>query len=194
MLMNLDRYQYGVEPIFIPDYIVSALQSRGVTLVELEGIIKEDVTRYMNGADNSGLLETYLKSKLSIMDIKDLLIYNTYTLLKLTTDPQGTYNYITNSLRNIAYDDKEKLNTLQALYNNMSNNDTNLYDFHLGADCIFVILHSGFSNYIINNTSSDVVEVFRKLVNKIVSSYGEARLVPSNFFKLYLNSLRKFSK
>lgn len=91
-----------VELIFIPEYIVSALKSRGTSLVEFETLLRQPLRRYidikndlnMEGSNihniNSRLITTdttnfikYLKEKLSMVDIEDLYIYNHAYNIKL---------------------------------------------------------------------------------------------------------------
>lgn len=214
-----------VELLFIPEYIVSALKSRGTSLVEFETLLRQPLRRYI---DNANLLNTdgknrtmmankfittdtinfiqYLKEKLSMVDIEDLLIYNNlYNLRFSNSKYSDTFlAYIINegfgsavwelNLNNNNCDTVKMHKTMETLYdNNMRIINENIslpFEFQQGTDCLFVVLKYGFTNYILDNDFDKRVFIFSKLFNKIVSSFGESRALRGDLVSIYLKLLK----
>lgn len=221
-------FQDQIALIYIPDYIVNGLKSRGSSLVEFENILKKPLRRYVsyqlqevdvkpvvpfgNIANTHAeitrdheIVKEYLSKKLSKYDIEDLIIWNSNYNLKFSN---STYN---NSIFSVLYPanysyldpttpeyDRERVHkTLEALYENdntmriTNNQDVLPFEFHQGTDCLFVILKNGFSNYILDNNKDTKVFVYSKLLNALVKSFGEKRVINSFIVYDYLIMLKQ---
>lgn len=199
---NKDIKHLPIETIFIPEYIVNALKSRDTSLPSLEGVMKQELHNYVTSSccandtiiptGNDSLTRLTLESKLSKVDILDLVIFNDYKVLGFSTE--NSVSFVSNVFCNniISYDTDQIYKTLQSLYdNNMSNNNTMPFSIKLGTDCIFVILHNAFSNYIINKDAEFKIKVVKHLVNDAVKKFGEERVLKSKLFRSYVKLSNK---
>lgn len=223
--INNDR----IELLFIPEYIVSALKSRGTSLVEFEAMLRQPLKRYLDyrnllnvdgrsrnelstkliTSDTKNFIQ-YLKEKLSMVDIEDLLIYNNLLNLRFSNSKYSdTFlafiikDGFGSAVWELAADnencDTVKVHkTMETLYNNnmrIINEDVSLpFDFQVGTDCLFVVLKYGFTNYILDNDIDKKVYIFSKFINKIVSSFGESRALSDELIPTYLKLLKSISK
>lgn len=199
---NKDIKHLPIETIFIPEYIVNALKSRDANLPGLEGVMKQELHNYVTICccpDNAAPLSSndsptrmFLENKLSKVDILDLVILNDYKVLGLSAE--ASVSFISNVFSNniVSYDSDNIMTTLQSLYdNNMSNNNTLPYSIKLGTDCMFVILHNSFSNFIINKDPELKIKIVKNLVNEAAKKFGEDRTVKSKLFRSYIKLTNK---
>ena len=206
-----NRSTLPVELIFIPNYIVSALKSRKSSLVEFESNIKITLHRYVEGypldshLPNVDIAKQYLTTKLSKIDVEDILILNSYKNLKL--DGTGIERSYLETLYSMGLDTtsvvvnnftSDKVHkTLETLYDNnmriLDNEKIIPFDVQVGTDCLLVILNSGFTNYIINNDSNLKLYIVSKLLNSVVEAFGEERAKASYIFRKYVELLKLVS-
>lgn len=199
---NKDIKHLPIETIFIPEYIVNALKSRDTSLPSLEGVMKQELHNYVSSCccandtiiptGNDSLTRLTLEQKLSKVDILDLVIFNDYKVLGFSAE--NSVSFVSNVFCNniISYDTDQIYKTLQSLYdNNMSNNNTMPFSIKLGTDCIFVILHNAFSNYIINKDAEFKIKIVKHLVNDAVKKFGEERVLKSKLFRSYVKLSNK---
>lgn len=204
MNMNKERVYLPVELIFIPDYIVSALKSKGISIQDLDNALKGELHRYISSwsshkYDEKGdrlttsTCKQLLESKLSRIDLEDLMLFNDPTVLRLQINDaplQGTSFFDVSFGHSIWYKRENISNTLLTLYNNdMSSKNTKVFDTIPGTDALYVVLHKGFSNYLIDNDYSLQYKVFSSLVDNVLLNFGEGRFLASDICRQYLRMI-----
>lgn len=205
MNMNKERVYTPVELIYIPDYIVSALKSKGISIQDLDNALKGELNRYVSSRmiyhyDQLGerltnsTCKQLLESKLSRVDIEDLMMFNDPTVLRLnnqdTPGLQGRSFFDASFGHSVWYKRENISNTLLTLYNNdMSSNNTKVFDTIPGSDALYVVLHKGFSNYLIDNDYSLRYKVFSSLVDNVLLNFGEGRYLASDLCRQYLRMI-----
>ena len=198
-----------VELIFVPNYIVSALKSRNSNLADFESNIKIVLHRYVEGKPMDGVLpnvsiaKQYILSKLSRIDIEDMVILNNRSVLRLDSNNNSDSFFETlcklgdKPIMFTGSETERVYKTIETLYDNtmrILDNEISLpFDIHIGTDCLIVILNSGFTNYIINNDSNTKLYIVGKLLNAVVKSFGEDRAKASYIFRKYLELLKLVS-
>lgn len=204
MNFNKERTALPVELIFIPDYIVSALKSKGISIQDLDNALKGELHRYVNGlgtvhTDINGdrlvnsNCKNILESKLSRVDIEDLLVFNDPTILKLQNTEDSKFREISFMMlaagSGIKYKQENVSNTLLTLYSNDMSSGTKVIDTVIGTDALYVVLHKGFSNYLIDNDFELQYNIFSSLVDKVLISFGEGRYLSSPLSRQYLRMI-----
>ena len=201
-----------VELLFVPNYISSALKGRNSSIQEFEAVLKITMHRYAEGKPlnsclpNVKIAKQYILSKLSKIDIEDIIILNNHAVLKLESDYKCEQSFFESLFSTgeagdlILFnntDSSRVYKTLETLYDNnmrILNNETIVpFDVRVGTDCLLVILNSGFTNYIINNDSNTKLYLFGKLLNAVVKAFGEERAKASYIFRKYVELLKLVS-
>jgi len=192
---------YGIELIFIPDYIVNALKSRDITIQDLDNAFEVQLRNFLmnklqdQSIDVPNKAKDILTNKLSKIDLEDLEVFNEMNVYKIGDPVMQSMraSFITKVLdKNILVQSDEVINkTLLSLYdNNMSISIDKLFSTYIGSNCIYVILHKGFTNFVIDNNLDLKFNVFSAIMDKVVSNFGEDRFVKSAVFRSYVQMLR----
>lgn len=206
MNTNKDKIILPVDVIFIPDYIINALNSRGITIADLHNAIALDIrdkSRVMAGdkrmnEEDGGFHPNQtgvelMESKLSKIDREDLQIWNDLSILRFTTTQIDHYTFGAYLSGNVGYfmpDQERTTKTLMSLYTNTMSINNKTFSTYPGSDCLFVILHSGFSNYIINKDNELRTKILKELVNEMVKHFGEERVTVSELFYLFIKLIK----
>lgn len=191
MTLNKEKVATPIELIFIPEYIVNALKSRNVSLADLDSSFKIELHKFVSdgykldiGTNNARQI---LDAKLSKLDIQDLAVYNNFRVLGF--DINHTESFIESIVGSgdCSANDELRNKTVLGLYDNtLSRNIADYIYVSPGTDCLFVILRTGFSNYIVNKDNDSKIALLSNLVNSIVKYFGEDRLLASKVFNRYL--------
>lgn len=158
------------------------------------------------------VFKQYLETKLSKVDIADLYIFNNWFNLKMGFGQIDYRSFITRTLDDFyplfkieldPSDVNKEINSatihksLETLYDNTMRITDNIkslpFDTQVGTDSLFVILKYGFTNYILDNDVNQKVVIFSKLLDILVSSFGEDRVVNSVIFNKYLKLIKSVS-
>lgn len=191
-----------ISAVFIPDFIVKTLKSRGMELIDLE-------TNLITNKDNT---LTWLKDNLSKLDIKDWVSINHMLNSKLlprqknkmsygfSTDDDNTFfKFIESDIRNKVgmLEDVVNMEEIVKLYTNdkvdiksiiLSNNHNELpYTFVQGNDTVFVIISEGFMNFIVYNIKEFKETFVSSLVDYSFKGLGELRTTRSELFMDYIS-------
>lgn len=206
MNMNKERIYWPIEIIYIPDYIVSALKSKGISIQDIDNAFKGELNRSVtswstNKYDSNGnritnsIVSQLLTSKLSRIDLEDLLVFNDASVLRLQ-GADTSAGFVGNSFLDMClpagiYYKRENIsNTLLTMYNNdMSTKNTKVFDTIPGTDALYVVLHKGFSNYIIDNDYDLMYKVYSSLVDNVLLNFGEGRFLASPLCSQYLRMI-----
>lgn len=190
---------YGVELIFIPDYIVNALKSRDITIQDLDNAFEVQLRNFLenkyhnvNAMDLPNKGGEILRNKLSKIDLDDLEIFNNMSVYKMR-EWNSDLSFISVILdKGIFTQSEEVVNkTLLSLYdNNMSISIDKLFSTYIGSNCVYVILHKGFTNFLIDKNLDLKFNVFSAIVDKVVSNFGEDRFTKSVMFRDYVELLK----
>lgn len=206
MNTNADKIILPVEIMFIPDYIVNALNSRGVTMADFQNALAVDIrdrVRIMAGDkcmnEESGGFQPnltgvqLLEAKLSKIDREDLIIWNRFDVLRFTTtgvEQRSIGGSLGDKLGYFSPDQERITKTLMSLYTNSMSINNKTFSTYPGSDCLFVILHSSFSNYIINKDNELRTKILKELVNDMVKHFGEERFAVSELFYLFIKLIK----
>lgn len=196
-MMTFNRDVLGIELIFLPDYIVNALKSKNITIQDIDNAFSIEMRKFLGKSDEVNYkimprtAEQLLKQKLSKLDIDDLIVYNDLFSYKVVECSKWNFLQYVTGKSVLAINPDEINNSLSALYdNNMSINISNTFDAIPGSDCLYLVLHKGFTNFVLNNDYKLRCDIFGAIVDKVVIRFGEDRLVNSSFFKDYIKLLR----
>lgn len=190
---------YGIELIFIPDYIVNALKSRDITMEDIDNAFEVQLRNFvMNKYDGVKSMDIpnkageILRNKLSKVDLDDLQIFNEMSVWKMRKwNTSKTFICTVLERPAFAVSDEVINNTLLSLYdNNMSISIDKLFSTYIGSNCLYVILHKGFTNFVIDNNLDLKFNVFSAIMDKVVSNFGEDRFTKSVVFRDYVELLR----
>lgn len=183
--------------VYIPDYLSSALDTS--TLINIAGIGFEMGKKvYASSIENRKAIVDIFNNKLSKYDIISFISINQY-LYKLVNnanpyDMNNLVEFLTNGELNdyateLYYGNKEYLDVLNILKssNTMSENKNNIYNFIHADGVIFVILHEGFSNLVID--SKEGLQEFREdLLNSMYSNFNDEQVNSTKLFKTFLKT------
>jgi hypothetical protein len=162
----------GIEIVFIPDYVYKMLNYKNIELS-----IKD-----LNHAYD------FLKDDINKQDIKDFLVCNRLLHENLTNCLNSVY------LENITYNKQDEQDIINLFSNsditniNMStdnNRDKGIWSLVPKDDFVFIVIHSGFTNYILHNNLVNFKRLFfKELIDYVYRYYGESKLVNSYFFNV----------
>ena len=172
---NINQNINNTSVVFIPAYLVSALQANGISLADFEALA-------LSGAE----LSTGL-GKVSMYDLVDLYVANNQLAQTIfgTSHQNGRVsdyiNYTLYSYLYSSYSNKfqeayvELINTLSTGASILvsDNNNNKSFTFENGEHTLFVILHAGFSDIAVGNDNVNRDAFVRELVDKVFQSYGE---------------------
>lgn len=196
MMKNKPTYNKG-SIVFIPDYLSKQLNSLGINAEQLTTI-----ANIQKGVERNSVVNTMgnkLRESMSGNDIKDIINLNTllYThLFKLSVNqmPMSAL-LILIEICSIAtdsyYAEPEETVAIANLYNNRKidietilmngNNKNELYTCDVMTDTLIVIIHDGFTNFIVMNNK----EVTNNLSTGLLDYYA-TRLGIDSFNKSFL--------
>jgi len=191
IVKNEKMYNKGV--VFIPKYIVDALNNSGLTLDMLD--------RKFNSINKGNKIINIdeLIGDLSNYDFKtwvNLDSYLTYKLFKnIDFRKQDNlsktifWSFIPDNNR---LSEVETLNlfyskNLNLLLSNVNNEKT--YSLEVTDNNIFVVVHSGFTDMVIDNDLKGKKEFLTNLMNKMFDFYGEEEMLQNVFFKSFILSI-----
>ena len=191
-----------ISAVFIPDFIVKTLKSRGMELIDFE-------TNLITNKDNT---LTWLKDNLSKLDMKDWVSINHMLNGKLLPRQKNKmssffseinnetfYNFIERDIRNKVgmIEDVVNMEEIIKLYTSdkvdiksiiLSNNHNELpYTFVQGNDTVFVIISEGFMNFIVYNIKEFKETFVSSLVDYSFKGLGELRTTRSELFMDYIS-------
>lgn len=199
-----------VSVVFIPDYIKKTMEARGLTLEMLDKHVGE-YYGYHNTMINLDNINKWFKNNMSSNDITDLVLANDIftnnvlrihnLLYKANNDKNiGTLRYLQDELPSlVGYNIKDtNYKEFISLYCNpnidinsiimsRTNSEENaVWSTVVTEYTIFIILHEGFTNFIVYNIK-EFKEVFTSsLVDSIFKMFGEDTVVNSSIFKSFI--------
>ncbi len=199
-----------VSVVFIPDYIKKTIEARGLTLEMLDKHVGE-YSGYHNTMINLDNINKWFKNNMSSNDITDLVLANDIftnnvlrihnLLYKANNDKNiGTLRYLQDELPSlVGYNIKDtNYKEFISLYCNpnidinsiimsRTNSEENaVWSTVVTEHTIFIILHEGFTNFIVYNIK-EFKEVFTSsLVDSIFKMFGEDTVVNSSIFKSFI--------
>jgi len=174
--------------VFIPDYVYDSLVGYGISLEEIANVDRPGVNVLVDK-----ILKLLSVNDLSELELVNQLMYNVLYKTKLSdVIYSGGYNDVIRHIYNITYNSDEDYNKIINLYYNkkisdddvlMSDNNK-IYTVKHERNVVFVIIHDGFTNFIVNNNKeiSDVLS--KRLLDYCVKGLGK-----DNFDKSYLVKL-----
>ena len=178
--------------IYIPDFLSSALDTK--TLVDIANM-GYDIGKhsYTYTRDIRNEIKSIIEDKLSKYDIRSFISLNNF-LYKFINDTNvyrmnGIVDFLSGGEINDYNFDKEYLDVLNILKssNTMSDNINDMYDFVNADGVIFVILHEGFSNLVID--SKEGLHKFREdLINSMYSNFNDEQVNSTELFKTFLKT------
>lgn len=199
-----------VSVVFIPDYIKKTMEARGLTLEMLDKHVGE-YSGYHNAMINLDNINKWFKNNMSSNDITDLVLANDIftnnvlrihnLLYKANNDKNiGTLRYLQDELPSlVGYNIKDtNYKEFISLYCNpnidinsiimsRTNSEENaVWSTVVTEHTIFIILHEGFTNFIVYNIK-EFKEVFTSsLVDSIFKMFREDTVVNSSIFKSFI--------
>jgi len=205
----MSGFSKDISVVIIPHYISSALESDGVKLSELAAIATNLTGRWddINMEEVTNNILDKIKDTLSTYDLNTLVIANK-DLFKYITGSngyklgglswvienkihdylysKGMYNQNDNTVYMDLINDLRLTNT-----NSMSELKNNGYELLKADKTIFIILHEGFSNVIIDGNKVNREKLLLELVNCMFESFGEDVVHSTDIFKQYLRLVQK---
>ncbi len=199
-----------VSVVFIPDYIKKTIEARGLTLEMLDKHVGE-YSGYHNTMINLDNINKWFKNNMSSNDITDLVLANDIftnnvlrihnLLYKANNDKNiGTLRYLQDELPSLVGYNIKDTNYKEFIYlycnpnidiNSIIMSRTNseenaVWSTVVTEHTIFIILHEGFTNFIVYNIK-EFKEVFTSsLVDSIFKMFGEDTVVNSSIFKSFI--------
>ena len=200
----MSGFSKDVSVVIIPHYISSALESDGVKLSELAAIATNLTGRWddINMEEITNNILDKMKDTLSTYDLNTLVTANR-DLFKFVTGSNGNSLgglswVINNKVQDYLYqkglyhqDDNtnymDLINDLRLTNSNsMSELKNNGYELLKADKHIFIILHEGFSNVIVDGDKVNRDKLLLELVNCMFESFGEDAVHSTDIFKQYL--------
>jgi hypothetical protein len=205
---------------FMPDYIVTALKAKGIGLEDIDALASgcydhtkenKDIINYRTERDKVERLNDILSKNISKNDIVDMILANrlltTHLLSKYFWEVRnnaGVSQYIRSELPRLTdwMDSQEKLNEFKLLYAdkninieaiNMSkdNNEENVWEFKQTENTLFVVLRSGFTNFIVYPGLEKFKDDFIMLiVNYMFKVYGEQETTRNGVFQTFIKKIK----
>jgi hypothetical protein len=205
----MSDFSKDISVVVLPSYISKALESDGTRLTELAAIATNVTGRWddMNGEEVSINILDKIKDTLSLYDMNTLVIANTAVLKYIAgttaADMGGLSWVIDNKINDYLYSKgannttdnsgfMDLINDLRLTNtNSMSELKNNGYEFMMADRTIFVILHEGFSNIVIDGDKVNKEKLLLELVNYMFKSFGEDIVHRTRIFKQYLKTVQK---
>jgi hypothetical protein len=194
--------------VMMPDYLSNTtLPAAGITLEVLDKSVGNFTTG--EGRDRYPYLNKVFSEKISTNDISDLLAANklltSYLLpqvdkMEYRGELSGVGSYIVDELKyatsiynNIDVNDFIRLYSnpkidLNTIIMNGDNDHKGIFEFQVTDNTVFIILHSGFTNFILFNISSFKPYFLNRLMSCLVNAFGEETVLNSNFLKSYIRN------
>jgi len=183
--------------VYIPDFLSSALNTS--TLIDIAGIGFQMDKRFYtyDNVAREAIIKIF-NAKLSKYDISSFISINQYLYEFINNSRPHLMNNLVDFLTNgelndfrtiPGSNDKEYLDVLNILKssNTMSENKNDIYNFIHADGIIFVILHEGFSNLVID--SNDGLQSFREdLLNSMYSNFNDEQVSSTRLFKTFLKN------
>lgn len=228
--MDMVNTSKRVSVAFIPDYVVKTLESRGMTLLMLDGMIgtykkNMDPNYWKSGSSvsvrdiDNGILDTFRKwidANISKNDIKDIMIANSVLNKLLYTDNYhsfdggndrkfGTELIFCSELYGVVSSSstKDEEADFISLYSNpeidintiiMSrdkNVENTLWSTVVTENTIFIVLHSGFTNFMTYNNLEFRKHFASCVLDYIVKYFNEDTAVKGRVFKSFIRLFKK---
>lgn len=207
--------------VFIPDYLVTTLETKGKSLRDIDSIVGKigtseliytrDVTSRTLENENIRVLNEWFIKNMSKMDILDLITANDIFFenildirrvrYKNENDRHiGTFNYVYNALPEALHynlDSKQKLDLISHYQNKdvdlntiiMSrdtNTDSVVWSMVVTENTLFIVMHPGFSNFIVYNNLKFKEYFVTRLVDCLFKMFGEDAVVNHRIFKSFI--------
>jgi len=199
-----------VSVVFIPDYIKKTMEARGLTLEMLDKHVGE-YSGYHNTMINLDNINKWFKNNMSSNDITDLVLANDIftnnvlrihnLLYKANNDKNiGTLRYLQDELPSlVGYNIKDtsykefislycnpNIDINSIIMSRTNSEENTVWSTVVTEHTIFIILHEGFTNFIVYNIK-EFREVFTSsLVDSIFKMFGEDTVVNSSIFKSFI--------
>lgn len=193
--------------IFIPDYVLLALEANKVSLKDIDsGILYSHDGDFAN--DKFKLLADNLKN-VSATDLEDIININNILLRVLLNTGYGVLDSNINTLINVVSDlqyDKENTYEIDAkkkydLLNIYFNKDIPNDDILMSEDKnkvftsvatdnnLFIVLHDGFTNFIVNNDRDVKKKFLNRLMDYMFTKLEKRRVYNSKIFSKFIATL-----
>lgn len=185
----------------IPDYLAKTLPAVGITFEQLDKL-----TSVEKAYENKDLLNTMFLDKVSRTDIQDLILANIMLNDHILPSRDGIYldkglnKYIVDDLKYAAdlyttytindfitsYSSKDvDINTIIV---SEDDNHKQVFEFRITDNTVFVILHSGFTNFLVYNSNEFKVYFLNKLMDCVFNAFGEETVYQTALFKCFIRS------
>lgn len=188
-----------ISVVLIPDYLAKTLPAVGITFEQL------DKTTSFGDTNSFNFLNKMFTERVSKADIKDLLVAN-YLLRDMimpnidgdSYNDRGVFRYIVNELRYAA--ELYSIYPFQDFIFTYSNADVDIntiivseddihkqvFEFRVTDNTVFVILHSGFTNFLVHNSIDFKQYFLSKLMDCTFNAFGEESVYQTTFFKSFI--------
>lgn len=196
-----------VNVVAIPDYLIISLKANGLTLDHIDSSVGR-LTNY--DVNKIQVLRDTFKDKLSLSDIADLVVCNNILNENIFRTSEIAYRKYEDRLAGTEdfIKDLEYLVNENGLNEDARKNIISLYcdkdkdvdtiilskdkseiekicSFVQTDDTLFVVAHSGFTNFIVYGGEFKKL-ISKYIIDKLILVYGEDRAVLSNVFKSFL--------
>lgn len=205
----MDKFnrQTKLSVIAVPDYLITSLQANGMTLDYIDSTVGK-----LDGYEvhKHGHLVNEIMNKLSLNDIADLTVCNeilnnnvfqTNEIVYRSSEdrPHGVETFVQDLYYNVMdyglnedarkniislYCDKD-IDTDTIIMSKNKSEIEKVCSFVKTDDTLFVIFHSGFTNFLVYGGEFRTL-ISKYIIDNIVSGYGEDRAVTSSVFKSFL--------
>lgn len=214
--MNNKRYTYregdylninndDVKVVFIADYTLKSFNANGITI--------DDLARYNNDIAENKIPESFGNKILSMSkyDVGDYIVAN----IELPMHLFSIYEYDTPLLDffygyaygskikdiNTFFKSEERVEHLNKLLNDLKYTNSNVFiddnkrcihdtfSLEIRENTIFVILHNGFSDFIVNSDTSELGLFVKMLVGKMFEVFGEKATLRHSFYSYYVKNI-----
>lgn len=182
----------------IPDYVISAVNSKGIDTVIFLNKINDFLINDISVSFDYQTFEKFLNDFISKYDITDIYMLN-YILIKnlelknVILDSANPFGLENDS----KYDFKENMNKfinhyfdsdldLGNILMSKINNITNLpFEIKSSENCLFVLPKKGFTNFIVNNVEDFKTYFLNYLIMIIRKLYGDKIAYTSDVFRSF---------
>jgi hypothetical protein len=195
-----------VSVAMIPDYLAKTLPAVGITFEQLDKITSVETSTLSNN-ENVKLLNAMFLDRVSKADLIDLKLANIMLrdhILPSKSDysvrDRGLGMYITDELSYAAeLYTSYSINDFITFYSNrdvdinaiiLSEDDSykKVFEFQVTDNTVFVILHSGFTNFLVYNSNAFKVYFLNKLMDCVFNAFGEETVYQTDLFKSFIRS------
>lgn len=193
--------QDEVGVVFIPDYTVTALKASGLTLEAMNKLVIAS-----NAKDSDGQRLADLLGGISLTDIEDTILVNRILINilfkisypEITSLALGLIHGLEIAMyskkNTYVISDDKKYDLLNIYFNKNIDNDSILVSedknevFTLvnTGDTLFVVLHDGFTNFIVNNDTEVQAEFLNSLMDYMFTKLGRERVYNSELFSKFI--------